>query len=258
MKQFELLHFRRDGPIGSIYIDQLVTSKSVAAQLSQELSGICKAVSSDESILVLIVTSNGEKAFSFDVTHKELELIKRDIAAGILPSTSEPVSSLAIPVIAAIKGDAIGQGLELALACDLRIIIKTARLGFPNISFGIMPYDGGTQRLPRFVGRGKAMEMLLTGDLIDAKEAYRVGLVSRVVSSEKLVSTTLDLAQSLVAKGPIALRYAKEAVLKGMDLTLDQGLRLEADLYCLLQTTMDRTEGIKAYREKRPPQFKGA
>jgi enoyl-CoA hydratase/carnithine racemase len=257
MGEYKLLKYHKDGQIGFIHIDHLTASRTVEMQLSRELEGICDDISADESILVLIVTGTREESFSYNVAHKELEFIGKDISAGLLPSISSPLSSLAIPVIAAIKGDAIDQGLELALACDFRIITKTARLGFPHISSGIMPHNGGTQRLPRFVGRGKAMEMLLTGDLVDAEEAYRIGLVNRVVNSEELLSVALELAQSMAVKGPIALRYAKEAVLKGMELTLDQGLHLEADLYCLLQTSMDRIEGIQAFREKRHPEFKG-
>jgi enoyl-CoA hydratase len=257
MREFELLNFDMNDQIGFIHIDHLAASKSLEVQLSQELSEICDGISSDGSILVLVIMGTGEKSFSFNIEQKELESIEKDVSGGLLPSISIPLASLAIPVIAAINGDIIGLGLELALACDFRIIVETARLGFPYISSGIMPHNGGTQRLPRFVGRSKAMEMLLTGDLIDAEEAYRIGLVNRVVNNKELLSTTLELAQSLAAKGPIALRYAKEAVLKGVELTLDQGLHLEADLYSLLQTTADRIEGIKAFREKRRPDFKG-
>ncbi|MDP2952803.1 MAG: enoyl-CoA hydratase-related protein, partial [Chloroflexota bacterium] len=144
-----------------------------------------------------------------------------------------------------------------ALACDIRLAASGARLGLPHADFGLMPRDGGSQRLPRIVGRAKALEMLLTGAAIDADEAYRIGLVSRVVPPEQLLSDAEALARSIAEKGPIALRYVKEAVNKGLDLTMSQGLRLEADLYFLLQTTHDRTEGIRAFREKRPPQFKG-
>jgi enoyl-CoA hydratase/carnithine racemase len=174
-----------------------------------------------------------------------------------LLSVVTPVASLAIPVIAAINGDALGQGLELALACDIRIAVGSARFGFPQIASGSMPRDGGTQRLPRLIGRGKAMEMLLTGQSVDAAEAYRIGLVSKVVRQEELMPAAMDIAQSLASRAPLAVRYGKEAVLKGMDLTLEQGLRLEADLYFLLQTTRDRAEGIKAFLEKRSPKFKG-
>ena len=156
-----------------------------------------------------------------------------------------------------INGDALGQGLELALACDLRIAAETAHFGFPQITSGFIPWDGGTQLLPRIIGRGKAIEMILTGETIGAPQAYEMGLINKVVSSKKLMPTVMETAQLISSKAPIALRHTKEAIRKGLELTLEQGLRLEADLYLLLQTTDDRIEGVKAFRERRQPQFKG-
>ncbi len=144
----------------------------------------------------------------------------------------------------------------MALAADIRIASSKARFGLPQVAAGQIPGDGGTQRLPRIVGRGKALELLMTGDVINAEEALEIGLVSRVCEPAELAAETQKLAESIAAKGPIALRYVKEAVNKGLDMTLEQGLRLEADLYFLLHTTADRTEGIKSYLEKRPPHFK--
>jgi enoyl-CoA hydratase/carnithine racemase len=172
----------------------------------------------------------------------------------------EVASAIALidrPVIAAINGDALGQGLELALACDIRYASETANFGFPQTAAGLMPMDGGTQRLPRLIGRGKSLEMILSSEIIDAGEALNIGLVSQVVSQKELMEKTMAFASGMAAKAPIAMRYVKEAVNKGMDLTLDQGVRLEADLYFLIHTTADRTEGIKAFQEKRKPQFKG-
>jgi enoyl-CoA hydratase/carnithine racemase len=157
----------------------------------------------------------------------------------------------------AVNGDALGQGLELVLAGDIRVASENATFGFPDTAFGLIPQDGGTQRLPPLVGKTKALEMLFTAEPIDVQEARRIGLVNKVVSQEELMPTVMGLATTMTSKGPIALRYAKEAVHKGLDLTLAQGLRLEADLYLLLQTTRDRTEGIRAFLEKRTPQFKG-
>jgi enoyl-CoA hydratase/carnithine racemase len=172
-------------------------------------------------------------------------------------SVAEPIAKIDRPVIAAIQGDALGQGLEMALACDLRVAAETSRFGLPQIHTGLIPWNGGTQRLTRLVGRGKALEMILTGETIDAREAYQVGLVNKVVPPKELMSTVTGMAREMASKGSIALRYTKEAVYQGMDLTLEQGLRLEADLYLLIHTTKDRTEGIKAFREKRVPKFEG-
>ena len=174
-----------------------------------------------------------------------------------LLSVAGAVAGLECPVIAAINGDALGQGLELALACDLRIAAETARLGLPQIISGLIPWDGGTQRLPLLVGRAKAMEMIYTGESISAGEAYRFGLINKVVLVGELPLVVADMARVMASSAPLALKYAKEAIDKGLELTLEQGLRLEADLYLLLQTTADRTEGIKAFRQKRQPRFKG-
>ncbi|MBA7483351.1 Crotonyl-CoA hydratase [subsurface metagenome] len=127
----------------------------------------------------------------------------------------------------------------------------------PQVAQGLIPVDGGTQRLPRIVGKGKALELILTAETINAKEAFEIGLVHKVVAKESLAAEVEAMAKTITAKAPIALRYAKEAINKGLDLTLEQGLRLEADLYFILHTTADRTEGIKAFLQKRPPQFKG-
>lgn len=147
--------------------------------------------------------------------------------------------------------------MELALACDFRIAAETARLGLPQIASGLIPWDGGTQRLPRLVGRAKALEIILLGEPISAKEAYRVGLVNKVVKLVELPLAVANVAREMASGAPVAVKYAKEAVDKGLELTLEQGLRLEADLYSLLQTTQDRIEGIAAFREKRPPTFEG-
>jgi enoyl-CoA hydratase len=172
-------------------------------------------------------------------------------------SVVDPIAKLKQPVIAAIRGDAVGIGLELALSCDVRIGTENARFGLTQVKEGRIPSNGGTQRLPRLVGQGKALEMVLTGELIDAAEAYRIGLIHRVVAPELLMSTASGMAREMAAKSPLSLSYAKEALYSGRDLTLDQGLRTELDLYLLLFTTLDRTEGITAFREKRKPGFRG-
>ena len=169
----------------------------------------------------------------------------------------DAIARLSRPVIAAIQGDAIAEGLELALACDLRVVSDRARFAMPQIAAGQLPSHGGTQRLPRIVGRMRALDLLLTGRTIDAAEAEAIGLASRVLAHNEFHRGLDALVGQLTAKGPLAVRFAKEAVLKGSDMTLEQGIRLEEDLYVLLQTTHDRREGIRAFREKRKPVFHG-
>jgi enoyl-CoA hydratase/carnithine racemase len=161
------------------------------------------------------------------------------------------------PIIAAIRGHCFGGGLELALACDIRIASADARLGLTEVDLAIIPGGGGTQRLPRVVGRGKGLEMILSAARIDAAEALRIGLIERMVPAGEALKAAQELAATLASKAPVALRYAKEAVVKGLELPLADGVRLENDLATLLRTTDDRLEGAKAFLEKRKPRWQG-
>jgi enoyl-CoA hydratase/carnithine racemase len=245
----QVLNYKKIDQVMMINIFDTESDQVKVAQLSDELTDLCNEIVWDEEIRVVALTGAGEKSFSIGI-----DLIG---AAPRIQSLAEPVWKLDQPVIAAINGDATGQGLELALACDIRVATEASHFGLPHIKKGLIPWDGGTQRLSRLVGSGKTLEMILTGEMIDAQEALRIGLVNKVVPREELMKAVTGLAQEMASKGPIALRYAKEAIHKGMDLTLEQGLRLEADLYLLLHTTKDRSEGIKAFREKKVPRFEG-
>lgn len=245
--QYKTIIHEKKGQVCYITLNRPKVGNAINAQMSRELADVCRMINQDEGIMVVILKGAGG-AFSSGSEPQEWE-------AGC--DASRAIDSLERVTIAAIDGAAIGEGLELALACDIRIASKRASFCLPHTTYGLIPGGGGTQRLPRLVGKGKALEMILTAEPIDADEAYRIGLVSKVVSAEELLSEVNEWAKRIITCGPIALRYAKEAVNKGLDFTLEQGLRLEADLYFLIQTTEDRMEGIRAFREKRLPQFKG-
>lgn len=224
----------------------------VSRQMAMELVEVADSANQDDSIRVVVLTGRG-KTFSSgweDVPARSYDALRTVQAAAA-------VARIEKPIIAAINGDATGQGLEIALAADLRIAGKGARFGLPHVTRGVIPWDGGTQRLPRLVGRGPAMDLLLTGKLIDAEEALRIGLVSRTVEPERLQAVVDDLASQIAQAAPIAARYAKEAVAKGVDMSLAHGMRLEADLSILLHSSRDRAEGIRSFLERRPPRFRG-
>ena len=208
--------------------------------MSNALSRAYESIRENDSLQLLILTATG-KVFSVD---------KIGNSSG---DSAKQLSTLAIPVLVALNGDATGSGLELALAGDLRVCVPSAKFSFPGLERGAMPKDGGTQRLPRLVGPAWAKDMLLTGRSVDANEALSIGLVNRV--SEDITETIAELSAQITGGSPIGVRYAKEAVGKGIDLTLEQGLRLEADLNVILQSTSDRSEGLKSFLEKRPPKF---
>ncbi len=229
--------------IAHITLNRPEMDNIVNQQLAREMDDVCCRINQDDDIYVVVITGAGDKAFCGGSE------VKMNVAAA--------VAGIDRPVIAAINGDALGEGLELALSCDIRLASDKARFGLPQLASGLIPVNGGTQRLPRLIGKGKALELILTAETIGAEEAFEIGLVSKVVPHQNLASEAEALAQKIASQAPISLRYVKEAVNKGMDLTLEQGLRLEGDLYFLLHTTADRTEGIRAFLEKRPPQFKG-
>lgn len=221
-------------------------NNTLTGEMAQELTEICRRINGDEDVYLGVLAGTGN-VFCSGGEEKVVETYH--------PAAS--VAGIERPVIAAINGDALGLGLELALSCDIRIASDKARFALPQVASGNIPADGGTQRLPRIIGRGKALELLMTGATLSAQEALEIGLVSSIFPTEKLAEEIDKLAETIAAKGPIAIRYLKEAIIKGMDMTLEQGLRLEADLYFLLHTTSDRTEGIKSYLEKRSPKYQG-
>ncbi len=242
-----LIYTKKDH-IAHLTLNWVKANNTINQQLTQELEDICCRIKQDDDIYVVIITGGGNKTFCGG---SKLDLKKHR------NSPAAAIAGIDQPVIAAINGDALGPGLELALACDLRIAVDKAHFGLPQVATGLIPMDGGTQRLPRIIGRSKAMELLFTAETITAQEAFEIGLVNKIVPEEKLPAEVDTLAKIIASKGPIALKYTKEAINKGLDLTLEQGLHLEADLYFLLHTTTDRTEGITAFLQKRPPQFKG-
>ncbi len=264
MHNATIIYTKKDH-IAYITLNRPEVDNIINQQLAQELEDICCGINQDDNIYVVVITGAGDRAFCGGSELERLIQAGNSVEASSAKlkdvstkhNAATAIASIDRPVMAAINGDALGQGLESALSCDIRLASHKARFGLPQVASGLIPMDGGTQRLPRIVGRGKALELILTAETISAEEALVIGLVSQVVPQENLAAKAEALAQTIASKAPISLRYVKEAVNKGMDLTLEQGLRLEADLYCLLHTTADRTEGIKAFLEKRPPQFKG-
>ena len=225
-----------------------------------ELDAAFAAIGADVAIRGVILTGAGEKAFvaGADIaelsTQSPVDGKERSIRG---QKVLDRIEDLGKPVIAAINGFALGGGCELAMACHVRIASENARLGTPEVKLGIMCGYAGTQRLPRLVGKGRALEMLLTGEMVDAPEALRIGLVNRVVPREKLLAEAEALLRKMIANGPVSLRFTIEAVNSGLELPLAEAQYLEATLFGLICTTGDMKEGTRAFLEKRPAKFTG-
>ncbi len=228
--------------------------------MAEDLTALCETTADDDEVEIIVLTGTDDvfcQGLEYPVGQKDAEA-----AHGIRAQFGElrcvaALAALTKPTLAVLNGDAMGVGLELALACDLRLANEGAGFGLPQIADGLIPFCGGTQRLPRIVGQAKALELILTGERIEAREAQRIGLVSEVIAATTFAARVDEVLTGLLGKGPIALRLGKEAVHKAMDLTLDQGIRLEEDLYALLQTTHDRAEGVRAFLGKRAAKFVG-
>jgi len=243
-----LIDFQKIGKVAVMSINMDMLTKDDLSTMSYEFCDVCTAISSDAEINIVQIILKGEKSLTDRTSMSSYSYI---------PSIVECISKMDIPVIIAMDGCITGLALELALACDIRIATPASSFGFPEINEGGIPSNGGTQRLPRIVGKGKAMEMILTGCLMDADTGHQLGLVNRIAKKEELESMCMELARDMSEKSLVSMMYTKEAINKGMDMTLEQGIRLEADLYFLMHTTHDRSEGIRAFQEKRPPEFKG-
>ncbi len=257
---YQSLDFQRRKSIATVRLARGETGNRIDDKMAGELKTVCQRVIEDESVRLLIIVGSGG-VFSVGRATPPRELLsqsREDLPGWI--SRMQAASALAelpIPVMAAVEGDAFDHGLELALAADLRIASADARFALTDLVHGALPWDGGTQRLPRLVGPAWARDMIFTGRIVSASEALKMGLVNRVVNTGGLLEQAHSLAESILAGAPVAARYAKEAVRMGMDLTLSQGLRMEADLNILLHDTTDRAEGIKSFLERRRPHFRG-
>lgn len=247
-------------PLAVLRLVRAAEGNRLDAATIRELEAACGTVADEPAVRAVVLTGQGA-VFSEGWDPSSLRAGAASPDEGrrerLLGHAFGFLAKLPCPVVAAVNGDALSGGLELALACDVRIAAEEARFGFPELDLGIIPLAGGTQRLARLVGRGKALEMLLTAQPIDAEEARRIGLVSWTAPRHRLMEEAEALAGRIAAKGPIATRLAKEAVHRGLDMPLDQALRYELDLTILLQTTEDRAEGVRAFLEKRPPRFTG-
>ncbi|HLJ74575.1 MAG TPA: enoyl-CoA hydratase-related protein [Thermoanaerobaculia bacterium] len=243
-----------------VTIDRPKVLNALNAQTVEEIHEAFAKARDDESVKAVIVTGGGEKAFvaGADIN----ELAKKTPITG--KETSERgqfifsfIERFPRPVIAAINGFALGGGCELALACHIRIASEKAQLGLPEVTLGIIPGYGGTQRMARLLGKGKALELICTGDRIGAAEAERIGLVNKVVPADQLMSAAEEMARKIMARGPLAIRAAIEAVMHGSEMPFEEGQFLEATLFGLLCASEDTKEGMNAFLEKRPAQFKG-
>ena len=257
---FENLLLERDGGVAVVTVNRPKVLNALNTQTLDELRRAVLELKHDTAVRAVILTGAGEKSFIAGADINELATQtpttgREHAIAG--QHVLDLVEHLGKPVIAAINGYALGGGCELAMACTIRMASETAKLGQPEINLGLIPGYAGTQRLARIVGRGRALELLLTGDQISAQEAHRLGLVNRVVPAADLMTEARKLAATLAAKAPIAIRYILEAVHKGIEMPFAQAQIFEATLFGLVASTEDMREGTKAFLEKRKAEFKG-
>lgn len=257
---FDNLLTKKEGGLGWVFINRPDKLNALNARTVKEIGEAFAAFREDAEVKAVILTGTGEKAFIAGADISELSGLNEEegrdyVLAG--QKVTETIENFPKPVIAAVNGFALGGGTEFALACHVRIASENAKMGQPEVKLGIIPGFGGTQRLARLVGKGKAMEMILTGKIIGAQDALAMGLVNKVVPLNELISTCEAIAGEMTANGPMALKFAIQAINQGLDFSLEKGLKLEADLFGKVCATADSKEGTKAFLEKRKAEFKG-
>src|SRR5437899_4956178 len=257
---FENILLEKKNAIAYVAVNRPKVLNALSLATMEELGVAFQEIKSYSLFGVAILTGAGEKAF---VAGADIgELAKQDVVSGKEyahrgQAVLDLIENLGKPVIACINGFALGGGCELAMACTMRLASENAKLGQPEVKLGIIPGMGGTQRLPRLVGKGVAMQLVLAGEMITAQEAHRIGLVNEVTAPADLIPRAEAIAQKIIANAPLAVQYAMEAVNKGMEMNLAEALYLEATLFGVCCATEDKKEGTTAFLEKRPAQFKG-
>lgn len=258
---YETIIYEEEEGIGIVTLNRPESLNALNMKLKQELSHVFDEMGRDSEVKMVILTG-AKKAFCAGADIKERSKMQMTSPEFYFSQKKThalfgKIEEFPKPVIGAINGAAIGGGCELSLVCDLRIASEKAKFGLPEVKIGVMPAGGGTQRLPRLIGMARAKELLLTGDIIDAREAYRLGLVNRVVPADKLMEETKDLTKKIAHNPPLSVRFIKRAVNVGMQLDITSGVDYETQCAAVLIETEDRIEGFKAFVEKRKPVFKG-
>jgi enoyl-CoA hydratase/carnithine racemase len=262
--EYQTIIYEVRNQIAFVTFNRPESMNAVNRQMARDLVDACKRIEDDNAIRIAIFTGAGEKAFSAGMDLKEraesgsspIERRQQKLSATI-HTQSRAVAAITKPTIAAIRGYCVGGGLEFALACDMRVAAEDAKLGLAEVKRGLIPGAGGTQRLARTVGVAKALEICLTGDTVSGVEALRLGLANITVPAGEVMKAAEDLANRILKGAPMSVLFIKEAIKKGVELSLDEGFRLESDLSALVGTTEDSKEGPRAFAEKRAPVWKG-
>jgi len=257
---FENVLYTTNNSIAYVTLNRPKVLNALSRKTIEELKAAFVLAQSDPTVLGIILTGAGDKAFIAGADIAELSEVTKEQALEFAKNGQACLSfieTLGKPVIAAVNGFALGGGCETAMACTIRIASEKAKFGQPEVKLGIIPGYGGTQRLPRLVGKGRALQLILSGGVIDAQEAYRIGLVNEVVPGSELITRAEAILSQIASNAPLAVKYAMEAVYKGADQNLAAGLNTEAELFSLAADTEDKREGTRAFVEKRPSQFKG-
>lgn len=255
---FENLMFKKEGNIGILSINRPKALNALNSATLKEINQAIDMIEKDDEVHILILTGEG-RAFVAGADISEMKVLNAHEArefAKLGLSTFRKIELMEKPVIAAVNGFALGGGCELSMCCDIRIASEKAKFGQPEVGLGIIPGFAGTQRLSRLVGLGRAKELIFTADMIDANEAYRIGLVNKVVPVEELMNETMGLANKILSKGQLAVRFAKTSMNRGAETDIETGMSIERDLFGLCFATEDQKEGMGAFLEKRSPNYK--
>jgi enoyl-CoA hydratase/carnithine racemase len=252
--------YEKKGAIAYVTLNRPKVLNALNKRTWEDLKAAFENARDDAAVRGVILTGAGDKAFIAgadisELTH--LTAVEAEKSSSYGQEVLNLIENLGKPVIAAINGFALGGGCETAMACTVRVAVENAKFGQPEVKLGVLPGGGGTQRLPRLVGKGRALQLILTGEMISAQEAYRIGLVNEVVPSADLITRAEAMLNQIFANAPMAVKYSLEAVNKGMETSLTEGLALEASLFGLCAGTDDKKEGTQAFLEKRKPRFQG-
>jgi enoyl-CoA hydratase/carnithine racemase len=258
--KFENIVYEKKGPIAYVTLNRPKVLNALNQAVFAELKAAFEDAREDINVRGIILTGSGDKAFAAGADIAEMSsytAAQGEEATRRAQGVTELIENLGKPVIAAVNGFALGGGCELAMACTIRVAAESAKFGQPEVKIGIMPGAGGTQRLPRLVGKGRALQLILSGEIIDAPEAYRIGLVNEVVTSANLIARAETILNKISANAPLGVKYSIEAVNKGLDAGVSEGLLIEASLFGICVGSEDKKEGTSAFLAKRAPNFQG-